>query len=192
MIVFTTIGKRFHSGMTAAQLYGLIMDAYHYSGYVITIDVCEFECDLMFLKIVPYLLEGRIIPSLALGVWMRGHGTFVGDLPGRGSIEKRARAFNSDVIRSRVHAGEHVIKHAFERHIVTETLGYTAPEYNIFESTDKTYIPTWLLAKRYRCAESEIEMLATQIARADISDMICNPVLSVIFEKDYGTNPLVV
>lgn len=59
-------------------------------GYVVTVDMCDKIEDLQFLKSSPALtITGKYKPLLNIGVLLRAFGTCKGDLPGKGSFNKK-------------------------------------------------------------------------------------------------------
>jgi hypothetical protein len=69
-------------------------------GYILTVNACECFEDIQFLKHSPVLdIFGEWQPLLNIGVLLRLSGTCKGDLPGRGPISERARAFQHALLR---------------------------------------------------------------------------------------------
>ena len=63
-------------------------------GYIVTVEPCDQVEDLQFLKNSPvYDTDGVMRPLLNVGVVLRSSGQCKGDLPGRGDLGVRARAF---------------------------------------------------------------------------------------------------
>lgn len=68
-------------------------------GYVITLDKCVRMEDVQFLKHSPVLdVNGKIRPLMNLGVLLRLSGTCNGDLPGRGDLVQRGKAFQASLL----------------------------------------------------------------------------------------------
>jgi len=162
-------------------------------GYLLKVDSCESPEDLMFLKHFPSVVDGIVVPVVALGTWIRGFGTFVGDLPGRSKdgAETRAKAFVSDVIISRDNWGDHRMRDSFQHLRCNHTVVMTGNAYRealTSRSIGRTNIrvPDESIMRRYRITSSEYEHLCSLIAHAGIGDVICNVTATKIYMRDYG------
>jgi len=172
---------------TMQQAEDLLSEAATLMGYIVKCKAIgnDFE-KLTFLK-HSCTKDGRLF--LGLGVLIRNFGRFVGDLPGRGDLRKRARVFNSDVVKSYIHAGNHIITEAFRSKIISETM--VTKNHRYLESTKEKgvsddYIETFELCKRYDCSVSELEVLAQCIRTADVGQVIKLPIIDKIMKVDYG------
>lgn len=170
----------------------IIKEAAEEVGFILKVDVCEHHGDIQFLKHSPAIVHGEIVPYLNLGVWMRGFGHCVGDLPvvkGLGNKGKlysvRAEAYNSDVVKSRVHAGKHVIQRAFQRFVTGVTLNTRFDEILSTNGCD-TFIPAEELAARYGVTCTAIEELGSLISGMETRQKITSDTIDRIFAKDYG------
>lgn len=69
-------------------------------GYVVTVEDCSLDYHLLqFLKHSPVRsTDGRLRALLNLGVLLRASGSCKGDLPGRGDLAQRARAFQAGLV----------------------------------------------------------------------------------------------
>lgn len=77
-------------------------------GWTCTIEWCDVFEKLQFLKCSPcYTMCGDVRAVLNLGVVLRAMGQRVRDLPGRGSIQQRARAFMCGWVAGLKHIGNH-------------------------------------------------------------------------------------
>jgi hypothetical protein len=168
----------------------LIEEAARRVGFLLKVDQCKTPEDIQFLKHSPCFMEGRMIPVLNLGVLFRGFGTYLGDLPGKGKDwVSKATIFNSEVVRSWVHAGDHVIMDGFRNLIVRKRKDYSKQIKMYTYSHDAQtypYIPTEILARRYHCSTAALEELSWFIANASPGQHITHPLLDVIVNKDYG------
>lgn len=187
-MIFISFMSMYNEGMTRAEMPALLTRAAHQVGFKVKIDVCECVEDIQFLKHSPSVIDGKVIPWLNIGTWLRGFGTYRGDLPGRGKDNKRkARIFNSDVVKSHVHSGNHCIHEAFKRHTVKETHGQNFEQLRPKVETGFTeYIPSESIAARYGVPVQYIEELARLIAGSEVGVAINHPVLDEIYKKDYG------
>jgi len=174
---------------TVAECEGMLRDAASLVGYIVKVAPCQYMEELQFLKHSPSLVDGLVVPWLNVGVWLRGFGSFRGDLPGKTKtpIETRARIFNSDVIKSYVHAGEHAIHDAFNSHKIADSFNQDFEQFRPKTvSGNNTRIPTDSIARRYGCRADEIEELASMIHDCDIFQRIAHPVIDKIMAADYG------
>jgi hypothetical protein len=184
-LIFLSIMRKLPAVRYTGAMATLIEEAAAEVGYILKVDVCEHPEDLQFLKHSPCFEDGLVIPFLNLGVWMRGFGTIVGELPGGKplTLSERVRRFNSDVVKSRVHAGNHLIHDAFRTKLVRETL----VSFDILgEPNRNERISVEALARRYRVPVVWLEELAELIRRSDVCQLVCHPVIGVIMGKDYG------
>jgi hypothetical protein len=70
------------------------------TGYIVTMDYCEYDEDLQFLKHSPILTtSGHYQPMLNLGVLLRASGSCKGDVPGRGDLSTRFRDFQASLLQ---------------------------------------------------------------------------------------------
>lgn len=175
----------------------IIKEAAEEVGFILKVEICKSHADLQFLKHSPAFVDGEIVPYLNLGVWLRSFGTCVGDLPVvKGSEKKdkssklyssRAAAYNSDVVKSRVHAGKHVIQKAFQHFIIDETLDTKFDdEATLSTNGCDTIIPVEELALRYGVTCAAIEELGILISGMDTRQKITSDTIDLIFAKDYG------
>lgn len=164
----------------------IIMRSAKEMGYLVTCQrKTNFE-ELTFLK-MSSTVDGRLF--LGLGVLIRSFGRFLYDLPGRGDIAARARRFNSDVIKSYVHAGDHIITDAFRKHIIHDSLNCCSTAYmdaTRVRGCSSDRVEVHELCRRYRCTEVELEELAECISNARVGSVISLPIIDKIMSVDYG------
>jgi hypothetical protein len=165
-------------------------------GYVITLEHCRRYEDIQFLKHSPVLTSQGYKPLLNLGVLLRSTGVCRGDLPGKGDLETRARAFQHNLLlgmypRSRftlidamksISKGSTVsasVQRQIDRQI-EQTLAYKVGEGEetlLFEDSN-VYV-------RYGLSDSDIRFLNTDFANSSFGDHSHHPALSSILTKDY-------
>jgi hypothetical protein len=177
--------------VTKLEFQALYVEAAKQCGYIVKVVPCDKPEDLQFLKMSPSVVDGVVTPYMNIGVHLRGFGTFPYDLPARGSVESRARVFNSDVVKSRIHWGNHEIYTSFRRHIVESKIALKGSVYAAsFETKvvglNNTYIPLESIAKRYGCSVFDLQELCECIEKSGLGDVVHLPVLSLIYNKDYG------
>jgi len=172
------------------QVKRLIVQASSESGFILKVDECADYSDLQFLKHSPALVNGVVIPYLNIGTMLRGFGTCVGELPGKSKLglNLRARIFNSDVVKSYKHVGEHAVHDAFNVHIIKKSFGLIIDPSATWRSTNhfETRIPTSELCKRYKFKDVEMEELCHIIGSAMIGQRISSKLIDCIMNKDYG------
>jgi len=191
-LIFLALSRMWRPSMTKEQTVEVIAEAAKSVGFVLKVDVCAERGDVQFLKHSPCLNHnGQIDAVLNLAVWFRGHGTIVRDLPGRAKegLVDRAAVFNSEVIRGKVHAGDHLIHDAFKTHVLSRrTKNPVSQGWLVDNVTGRQLgkISADELARRYRLRPSELEELACMIVQSKVGDFISHPALNVIMSKDYG------
>jgi len=181
------------SKMTKEQFKHAYLMAGEDVGYLLKVDSCDFPEDLMFLKHFPSVVDGVVVPVVALGTWVRGFGTFVGDLPGKTSdgIINRAKAFVNDVVVSRDNWGNHALRDSFQHLRCNHTVVMTGNAYRealTSRSIGSTNIrvPDESLLRRYRISSCELENLCSRISSSDVGTVICDKTAHVMYIKDYG------
>lgn len=163
------------------------------AGYICHLQVCTRFEELQFLKHSPVLTEfGAYTPTMNLGVFFRGFGTFYGDLPAKGEYSVNARAYVSEVVQSRLGWGNHRINQSFHHLIVkhsvsfAKTAAYGAAFENKQVGSNEFYIPLDSFCVRYRCTVSELEDLVGIIQSTSIGCCVDNPLVQRIYNIDYG------
>jgi hypothetical protein len=181
--------------MLLSECEKFIKDCANKAGFIVKAARCENIEDVQFLKYSPHVnMTGELDAVLNLGVLLRGFGHIDGELPGRGDLYHRARVFLSDVVKSRVHTGNHCIADAFQKFVITEEGKYSDYEklkyfgyLNELRSGEQLgYVGGDSICRRYRICSSELAELCTYIRSAEIGDVIDLPVVSKILDKDYG------
>jgi len=160
-------------------------------GFIVRVDKCEVVEDLQFLKNSPTYVNGKLCVFVNLGVMMRGFGMSKGDLPvvagqGKYTLEDRAAAFTSDVVKSFVHYGNHIITEAMRTKIVKNTTNWVPNEYDVKLTGKSDDIPFTSLCKRYRLEPKHLFELETLIIASGFENAINCPAVQNIFTKDYG------
>jgi hypothetical protein len=175
-----------------ADMVNLLVECAANVGYLVKIDVCHHHSDLQFLKHSPAIVNGRVVPWLNIATMLRGFGSYRGDLPcvvGRRklSLLERSRIFNSDVVKSFVHVGEHAVHTALKTHIVEETYGRE------FEQTQKKsfggsmeYIPDEEICRRYKISESQYHEMCHLLKEMRFGQVVACDGFRHVFAKDYG------
>lgn len=162
-------------------------------GYILKIVDCDCPEQLQFLKHSPTYVGCEIEPWMNLGTYTRGFGTFDGDLAhGKGGYKDAARLFVSDVVKGRRNWGNHVFNDAFSHLMVSGTSTNARIIRRVEELTEKSIgevsarVPVEALAARYKCATTEIEELCHWIGKSNIGDVVWLPLVSHIYNMDYG------
>lgn len=161
-------------------------------GYRLTTDVCVIPEDLQFLKHSPVFVDGEVHVCMNLAVWFRGHGMFHGDLPGRGPLEHRCRAYNSEVAYSRLNWGNHDLNTAFQGLIIKHTMVDMTKCVNAALTITKTigdygaYIPAESVCRRYRISPCRFRDLCEDVKLMNLEDVLYSDLIQTIYDKDYG------
>jgi len=182
------------SQITKAQFRNAYILAGEDVGYMLKVSDCEVIEDLQFLKHSPTQFpDGEIEPWMNLGVFFRGFGTVVGDLPGRGPIESRARKHISEVVVGRSNWGDHAVNDAFLKlnyaRIGMRDLRNTGDlNHDVQKSVGEAHlrIPLDSLARRYRLSVAELCALCDVVGALDIGDYYDSRVIHTLYAKDYG------
>jgi len=195
-VIFYNITNNLHPGMTMAEAAAAIRRSAEEVGFILKVEVCDTPHKLQFLKHSPaYTIDGELTHYLNLGVWFRNFGRCKFDLPGRSTtpFKNRAALYNSEIIRSRVHAGDHILHDAFLGMVRTrdkEFERFVAKEHQLSitegVSSSKGRIPVSELALRYGVATEAIEHLCELIRGAECGMMISHPVVRACMLLDYG------
>lgn len=179
------------SNHTKAEIMRAYVKAGEMAGYVTKVQICNIVEDMQFLKHSCSEIDGEYVPWMNLGVFYRMFGTFVGDLPGRGSIFDRASSFVSDVVVGRENWGNHVVNDSFMHLVVSKNIRMTGNAYRealTVKSIGRAEkrIREFSLCKRYGITESDLGELCELTSQAGVFDFVSHPILAVIYLKDYG------
>lgn len=179
----------YRPSMTKAEVKDLLVRSYARAGMLVTIEECHHVEDLQFLKHSPFYSDGRLGHFLNLGVFFKGFGTYCGELPGTTAQlrdwESRARAFNSDVIKSYVHAGDHCILRALRTKIISDSCVSMD-----LRGSSSLETPIQSLCARYGVSELDLLDLSDMIVEADVGDRIFHIVIDRVMLVDYGFTPM--
>lgn len=162
-------------------------------GYILKQFTCSRPEQIQFLKHSPTYVGGKVVPWMNLGTYIRGFGTFDGDIPHRRRMYRQAAtAFVSGVVRSRLNWGNHAFNDAFH-HLIVEDQNYKPRITRVFEADREkslgeagVRVPLEALARRYGCEPTELEELCHHISRATLGDVVSLPLVSRIYDMDYG------
>jgi hypothetical protein len=165
------------------------------AGYIVTMEKCEIDEDLQFLKTSPaYDVDGNMQPVLNAGVFFRSSGMCHGDLPGKGPLQPRARDFQAALIQGmfpRVHSP--LISH------LRQSTGVTTPseaatkmvqkdlEYKVERAEDDPILKfsDSALLKRYRLHGYEV-MELHEFADLSFEQRSGGSALHKVLMKDYS------
>ncbi len=188
MLIFLKISEGYRPDLTKAEMSTLIRESAEAVGYILKVDLCPTYHGIQFLKHSPAIVDGMIEPYLNLGVWFRGFGHCVGDVPGRSRVPlaHRFAVYNSDVIRSRIHGGKHAISKAFQRFVLDDS--YTVLESPVYGSqvVQDAYIPDQEIKMRYDLTDAEFDELIESINLVKPNQRVYNDAINKIFQLDYG------
>jgi hypothetical protein len=167
------------------------------AGYILKLEMCDKLRDLQFLKHSPVRDDnGDIMPVLNLGVLLRASGSCHGDLPGRGELEPRARAFQSALLQGmypRTHfplvdtmrAATGIVRQdLFARSllIVNHSLSY-----KVAHASDDpvVHLTSRNIYARYRLTAEEIDFMDNEFACSEFGNIHAHSALTKILFKDY-------
>jgi hypothetical protein len=183
------IADRFHSGEVLGP--EDVIAAAATSGYIVTLDPCETMYDIQFLKHSPVFdTEGGLRAMLNFGVLLRASGTCHGDLPGRGSIEKRARMFQGALLHGMYPRTHAPILTVMKSHTITPTKQFvdkvqTMLTFKVVDSGDHFSVTNDEIWKRYRLTPEEARNLEDGLDMG-FEQSFAGPGADKILKLDYG------
>jgi hypothetical protein len=198
IVLFFNYFFTLNPNMTKAECPAALRLAASMAGFLIKVQMCSYPEDLQFLKHSPSVINGVVTPWLNIGVLLRGRGHRRGDyigvtLPGESFVDsllRRSRLYESEVIRSFVHAGDHPITDALRTWVVSERKAFNDIETKSMSRGGIVYprIPLECIALRYRCSTCAVEELVDIIRsiKHRAGYLISLPVLDLIGDVDYG------
>jgi len=185
--VFARITRR--KRLLVAEMPDLIRLAAEDVGYMVTCVSPASYHGLQFLKHSPCMSSAGLTAALNVGVILRMLGQCDGDLPGRGDIIHRARAFNSCLIQGVVHSGQTSILRALQAKRPPAKLPrkFVMPtQQSKSMGLAKGDIPDCEVCARYGLYQHELEELIKYIQDADFGDKIFCSASAKILSLDYG------
>lgn len=163
-------------------------------GYIVTCVSPKTYHGLQFLKHSPVMSSLGLTANLNAGVILRMLGQCDGDLPGRGDIVTRARAFNSALIQGVVHSGQTTLLKTLQEKLPPQVAPkkFVMPQLPVRSmGLAKGDIPDSELCARYSMQPYELEELYHYIRNASFGDKIFCSAVSKILRLDYGLGYLV-
>jgi len=182
------------------------------AGIILDLVECEFLQDLDFLKTTPvYNTAGEIEAIDCLGSLLKSLGSCSGaHLPGLTKDQKRkfvdglyngyttlqyrAALYTSEVYKGKCHSGDHVILDGLRSRIIqadsmdiSDTSFYKDSKMSPIQDGDHVCgrIDEDEIAIRYRTCGAFMSELGDMLKGARFGEIICHPVLSNIFKRDY-------
>lgn len=156
------------------------------SGWECTVESCEEFEDVQFLKQSPARrVDGGWGSVLNIGVLLRAVGQCRFDLPGRGSLEERASAHTSAVVRGMLPGGRHPVIDAYCRKF--DVGSGTVEAYYGFPQTGVG--PRFDLAsvcRRYRVSCADASVFLDCLEHAGFGDLIDTHFSRTVLARDYG------
>jgi hypothetical protein len=163
------------------------------SGYLVTVDQVHKPEDFQFLKCSPVIdVHGRYHAVLNFGVFLRAFGASKNELPGRGSWQQRARAFNSGLIRSFFVDDEVAIADLFRKKFpiqITPKLQALADSHFAFKLSAPSSPRQFHLSDyfaRYNSTSADVCSFMSVFANSEPGDVIDHPYSWSCIAKDYG------
>lgn len=175
-------------GVKVADCEGVIHKSAAFVGYKVTVQRVNVLEEYQFLKVSPTMSGNEVTVFLNLGVVLRSLGSCDGDLPGRGSIEKRAYQRNCEIVSGYAHAGDNAIIQALRCRFSTKVEGSVVSHWLIqhMEGFDGSSVSPLALATRYGIEPGEISYLCEMIRRSNFGDVIVCEAIRKIYSVDYG------
>lgn len=182
LVIASSIFWKFNSNMTKQETEKLITSRAESVGYKVTVSICERVEQVQFLKYSP---SDSInwFPVRNLGCVLRAVGHYDGDLPGRGSLEKRALDHVSQVVTGITTGYIDPISQ-----VLRERFCSLNPLSNRYQWQVQKYshpVSVTHLINRYNLSEYQIHMLRELVKTCSIGDYVTSPILDVIFRVDY-------
>jgi hypothetical protein len=159
------------------------------AGFIVTVEKCEQPEDLQFLKHSPVRTDKGYQPMLNLGVMLRSLGQCKGDLPGRGPIVERAKAFTNAYITGMYPRTNFSLRAALLRHTLDSDEMYqkaAAKMFPQFIAGVAMEVADPDLYRRYRLTTNDLAWMETFASTATLFTSHRSPALSKILMKDYG------
>lgn len=160
-------------------------------GWSVTIEWCDVYEKLQFLKCSPcFTVEGSVRAVLNLGVILRSMGQKSGDLPGRGDIRKRIRAFMCGWVSGLRHVGLHPLLETLQ--VIFPPTGQKFYNSNAIERLESggvsnPRLDVGSLMRRYDSDPAELDQLCNALSVAAGEPVgIHLPVTDKILMVDYG------
>jgi len=168
-------------------------------GYIITVEHCEIPEDLQFLKNSPVKdVHDEYQPVLNFGVLVRAGGTCQGDLPGSGSLEWRAGAFQKALVQGMYPYIDtpviNTMKDKVKDFTVTQRLRELVHRDIEWKHIDDEKVihkfHSHDLFRRYRLNGMEIDVMENDYATLGYGQFMAHSSLDRILHKDYGLKSL--
>lgn len=162
------------------------------AGYVVTVEKCEIIQDIQFLKYSPVLdTTGRMRPMLNVGVLLRSSGMCRGELPGRGSLELRARAFQNAYLRGmyprcRFDLHSNLLRQTDEASTSLLRKVQVDLSYRVIDEGDVFSVSSFEVYRRYRLTPTQILELDDGFGASGFEQHHVSTGASAILFKDYG------
>lgn len=188
--IYTSIVSSAPWNLLADDAIRILREAAFRVGFIIKVEVCDNFRDIQFLKFSPFLNNYGDIEAVAnLGLWMRGFGTFRGDLPVKqGKLQSTIPLFNSDVVRGRSNWGNHSFAESF-RTMVQK--GHSKRKSNLswveenLSGAQKGNVSDIELCQRYDITVADLNEICEMVKNHQYG-RLSHPAISKILRKDYG------
>lgn len=179
--IMMSIHKRRAS--TAAQITAAAIAV----GYVVTVEERKTLEQCQFLKHSWWTnSSGEVRSFLNLGPILRSFGTCRRDLPGRGDLQRRARAWNAAAVTAYMHTGENRLLREL-RQVYNSRDKVTLPEEIMkhCHTQKRDVIPDEAYLKRYNIPDCEWRNLCNLVNCCEFGVIRCRAV-EAIYQVDYG------
>jgi len=169
----------------AAKTQNGIITAAAEAGYIVTLEEAHILEDIQFLKHSPcQRIDGTYAMTLNYGVLVRALGNCKRDLPGRGDILKRARAFNAGLVRGAYpRVSTPVVDNLRRGEFSLEAEAEF--KWKVQEGGVSGTFHTHEFLRRYALTPSEIDEVL-KYSQGEVGEMYNSYGLRKILAKDYG------
>jgi len=176
-----------------ATIQNQVVAAFQSVGYMCTMQPCHIPGHLQFLKHSPtFDTSGELHAVLNIGVLLRLSGTCTYDLPGRGDIRERARAFQASLLHG-IYLNTHFTlidrmrRSCSSRLPVDLTLAASHIDgKDVVRETTPTYFDDHELYSRYSLFPHEITELNDFLGHAGYGDSVSCTAIDKILALDYS------
>jgi len=168
------------------------------AGYNVTVEVCPIIQDMQFLKHSPVIdTSGEMRAIVNLGVLLRASGRCYGDLPGRGDIFERARAFQQALLQGIYPRTHFTLIDSMKSMVAGETsLEATAKvaelfQFKVLDDGAIVHVSDTELYKRYRLSDYDIDRLHAFACHHGVGYFYSDSgAVETILNRDYGLHAL--
>lgn len=188
-LMWLRISQAHRGSYTRSEVRELLPGWCRQAGYEVTIEACQCMEELQFLKNSPGMTDEGLEIYQNLGVLLRTSGVYKHDVPGRGSLQDRARAAQAGLIGSFKHHGQSCVWRALAAKWGVADADYTHRYWQQAQCGPERVTPDWHLARRYSLPESAFQELAAEVRCAPPGFRHKSATVWRVLQADYGAKP---